>query len=268
MSHDLASPLVQHLLDGPGSLDLAVALLAEEEQDGVGADEVITALDDLAAPLHIREGASAFEAVARLNHRLFTDLGFAGDAGDYYNPRNSFLDRAIARKRGLPIALSVIYVEVARRVGVTLDGIGFPGHFLVGTRATDSEPRFFVDPFYAGRVHTEDDLRQRLVQMNLPRPRFDSFLAPSPVQQILLRMTYNLKGSYVSLRKLPDALRQIDRVLAIAPERIEEHRDRGLLLAEAGEAEEALVSLSLYLDLAPHADDRDIIGEIVVQLSR
>jgi len=267
VSHDLASPLVHHLLHGSGSLDLAVALLAEEEQDGLRAEEVIAALDDLAVSLHVREGANSFEAVARLNQRLFSQIGFAGDAGDYYNPQNSFLDRVITRKRGLPIALAVIYLEVARRAGVVMDGIGFPGHFLVGTRATADEPRFFVDPFYAGQIHTEDELRGRLKQMELAGRNPNSFLDPSSNTEIVLRMTYNLKGSYLRLRRHPDALRQIDRVLKLAPERTEEHRDRGLLLAEMGEVEEALVALSVYLELTPQAHDRDIISDIMVELS-
>ena len=91
-------------------------------------------------------------------------------------------------------------------------------------------------------------------------------LGPSSAQQILLRMTYNLKGSYLRLRQLPEALRQIDRVLVLAPERYEEHRDRGLLLGEAGRREPALESLRLYLEQAPEADDRDIILEVVKEL--
>ncbi|MCO4773111.1 MAG: tetratricopeptide repeat protein [Deltaproteobacteria bacterium] len=262
------SPLVELIENHPTDLplDRAVALLAAEEQPGVDADSVLTALDELAAPLHIAAGASPFEAIARLNQRLFGDLGFSGDRDDYYAPRNSFINQVVERRRGLPIALSVIYVEVARRAGVELDGVGFPGHFLVGTRARGDEPRFFVDPFYAGRVHTQDDLVARLHEMKMPLEQHQSLLSPSSSRLILLRMTYNLKGSYLRLRQLPEALRQIDRVLVIAPERYEEHRDRGLLLAEAGRGSEALVSLHRYLELAPNADDRDIIIEVVREL--
>jgi regulator of sirC expression with transglutaminase-like and TPR domain len=245
-----------------------VALLAAEEQPGVSEESVLAALDALAAPLHVRAGASPFEAVARLNHHLFSNLGFQGDSEDYYAPENSFLDKVIAQRKGLPIALSVIYVEVARRAGVPMDGVGFPGHFLVGTRATEDEPRFFVDPFHAGRIHTRDDLIERLRDMKAPAHQRSALLSASSPKQILLRMTYNLKGSYLTRRSLPDALRQIDRILALAPERREEHRDRGLLLAEAGRAEEALGSLRTYLELEPGADDADIIGEVIAQLEQ
>ena len=259
------SPLLDLIRAHPDDLPLdhAVALLAAEEQPGVDPDDILRALDDLAAPIHVADGTSPFEAIARLNHRLFTELGFSGDRDDYYAPRNSFINKVLERKRGLPIALSVLYVEVGRRAGVELDGVGFPGHFLVGTRPRGDEPGFYVDPFYGGEVHTRDDLVQRLRQMGMPPGRDDLMLGPSSAQQILLRMTYNLKGSYLRLRQLPEALRQIDRVLVLAPERYQEHRDRGLLLGEAGRREPALESLRRYLEQAPEADDRDIILEVV-----
>ena len=119
---------------------------------------------------------------------------------------------------------------------------------------------------YGGEVHTRDDLVRRLRQMGMPPGRDALMLGPSSAQQILLRMTYNLKGSYLRLRQLPEALRQIDRVLVLAPERYEEHRDRGLLLGEAGRREPALESLRRYLEQAPEADDRDIILEVVKEL--
>jgi len=241
-------------------------MLAADEQADVSASEVLSALDDLAAPLHIRAGASSFEAVARLNQHLFKTLGFAGDSEDYYAPHNSFVNRVIARRKGLPIALSVIYIEVGRRAGVPLRGVGFPGHFLVSTLATEDDPRFFVDPFHMGRVHTEDELLARLSQMPVPPEQYAACMAPATTQQIVLRMSFNLKGSYLSLRALPDAIRQIDRVLALDPDRAEEHRDRGLLLAEEGRGDEASDSLRRYLQARPHADDRAIILEVLGQL--
>ena len=172
----------------------------------------------------------------------------------------------IERRRGLPIALSVLYIEVGRRAGVELDGVGFPGHFLICTRKAEGEPRFYVDPFHAGKVLTRADLLARLTEMQAPSDRADAMLGPAPASQILLRMSYNLKGSYLALRDLPAAIRQIDRILAIAPGQLEEHRDRGLLLAEGGRGDDALASLRRYLELAPDADDRDIITEVIAQL--
>ncbi len=268
MSPPLASSFAELLTAHPTSLplDQGVALLAAEEQEGVTVSEVLRGLDDVARGLHIPERAGTVEAVARLNHHLFTQLGFRGDSDDYYAPRNSFLDQVIARRRGLPIALSVLTVEVGRRAGLALDGIGFPGHFLVGTRPEGDEPRFFLDPFAGGAVSRRDELTAKLVQMGMPRSRHDELLGPIPARRILLRMTYNLKGSYLRLRQVPEALRQIERVLLLAPERVEEHRDRGLLLAEAGREDEALVSLRRYLEEVPDGDDRDIIGAVVARL--
>lgn len=268
MSRPLASSLAELLAahDGALPLDQGAALLAAEEQEGVPASAVLHALDECARGLHIPARASTVEAVARLNHHLFRTLGFRGDVDDYYAPRNSFLDQVIARRRGLPIALSVVMIEVGRRAGLDLDSIGFPGHFLVGTRGTDEQPRFYLDPFAQGDVSTRDDLRARLLHMGMPSDRHEELMGPISPRRILLRMTYNLKGSYLRLRQVPEALRQIERVLLLAPDRHEEHRDRGLLLAESGREAEALVSLRRYLDEVPDCDDRDIIGAVVARL--
>ena len=245
-------------------LDRAAALLAAAEQPGVEAEAILAALDELAAPIRIPAGASGFEAVARLNHHLFTELGFAGDRADYYAPRNSFLDQVIARRRGLPIVLSIVYVEVARRAGVAVSGVGFPGHFIVTPEPQEGETRFYVDPFHGGAIRRRDQLMERLDSMGLPRS--DDFLAPSPARQILMRMTYNLKGSYVRLRKTRDALRQIDRILLLDPDRAEEHRDRGLLLIELQDTDGARAALTRYLALRPDADDAEPLAHLLAEL--
>jgi regulator of sirC expression with transglutaminase-like and TPR domain len=247
-------------------LGRAAALLAAAEQTGVNADEIVASLDALAAPIRIPSGAGSYEAIARINHRLFTELGFTGDREDYYAPHNSFLDKVIERRRGLPILLSIVYLEVARRANVAVRGVGFPGHFIVSPEPQDDEPRFYVDPFHGGAIRRRDQLLVRLEEMRLPPEQTGDFLAPTSNRLILLRMTYNLKGSYVRMRRTRDALRQIDQILALAPERVEEHRDRGLLLIELGELEEAARALSLYLDARPDADDAEPLAHLLTEL--
>jgi len=247
-------------------LGRAAALLAAAEQTAVSADDILAALDDLASRIRIPPGAGAYEAIARINHRLFTELGFTGDREDYYAPHNSFLDKVIERRRGLPILLSVVYLEVARRVNVAVQGVGFPGHFIVSPEPQDGEPRFYVDPFHGGAIRRRDQLLVRLEEMQLPKERTDDFLAPTTNRQILLRMTYNLKGSYVRRRRTRDALRQIDQILALAPERVEEQRDRGLLLIELRELEQAAQALRLYLDARPDADDAEPLAHLLTEL--
>lgn len=268
MDRDAASRFDALIRDsGPDlPLDRAAALLAAAEQDGVDAESILTSLDDLAAPLRIPAGASRFEAVARINHHLFSDLGFAGDRTDYYAPRNSFLDQVLERRRGLPILLSLVYVEVARRAGVTVHGVGFPGHFIVSPEPDDEGTRFFVDPFHGGAIRRTEQLLGRLDEMRLPRERADEFLAPSSPHQILMRMTYNLKGSYVRLRQVRDALRQIDRILLLDPDRAEEHRDRGLLLIELEDAAGAAAALRTYLAFRPDAEDAEPLAHLLAEL--
>lgn len=247
-------------------LDRAVALLAASEQDGVSADDILASLDALAAPIRIPPKASTFEAIARVNQRLFTELGFSGDRDDYYAPRNSFLDQVIERRRGLPILLSVLYVEVARRAGVDVAGVGFPGHFIVSAEPGGDEPRFYVDPFHGGAIRRRDQLIRRLEEMRLPIEHSDELLAPSSARQILLRIMYNFKGSYVRARRTRDALRQIDQILALSPDRVDEHRDRGLLLIELREPAQAAAALRSYLAARPDADDAEPLAHLLAEL--
>ena len=124
-------------------LDTAAALLSAEEQGQPVDPSVLSArLDEIALGARLREGASLFEAVARINHRLFHELGFEGDRDNYDAPENSFLDRVLDRRKGLPILLSVLYIEVARRAGIAVSGIGFPSHYIVQPDGAD---------FFAGK---------------------------------------------------------------------------------------------------------------------
>lgn len=266
MDTDAASRLEALIRDSGEALplDRAAAELAAAEQEGVDPAAILARLDALAQPIRIPEQASPFEAIARINHHLFDTLGFAGDRTDYYAPRNSFLDQVLDRRKGLPILLSLLYVEVARRSGVTVRGVGFPGHFIVSPE-TEGEA-WFVDPFHGGAIRRREQLLERLDAMRLPRSQADDFLAPSSARRILLRMTYNLKGSYVRLRRTRDALRQIDRILLLDSDRAEEHRDRALLLIELNDAEGAIVALRRYLAARPDADDAEPLAHLLAEL--
>ena len=156
-------------------LDLAVALIASEEQSGVASRDVLEALDALALRLRIPSGAPLVEQVARLNHLLFTECGFRGDDETYDDPRNSLLDQVLERRKGLPILLSVLTIEVGRRVGLALDGVAFPSHFLISPR--HAEPRFFLDPFHGGRILRREHLTQRLMAMTGGRTLSEAELA-------------------------------------------------------------------------------------------
>jgi regulator of sirC expression with transglutaminase-like and TPR domain len=246
-------------------LDRAAALLAADEQPGVDPDAIVAALDELARGARLPRGVDAFQAVARLNHYLFEELGFDGDSDAYDDPVNSYLDQVLERRRGLPILLSLVYVEIARRRGVDIDPIGFPGHFIVSPRG--SEPRFFVDPFRRGAIVRLDaalkDLEDKIGETGA---NAGFYLSPVSGRQVLIRMTVNLKGSWLRRGDHTAALRNVERLLVLVPEAVDERRDRGLLLARLGRDAEAITDLASYLGLRPNAPDARQIAATLAKL--
>jgi regulator of sirC expression with transglutaminase-like and TPR domain len=214
------------------ALDQGAALLAADEEPGLDPAAVLRALDELASSLHIPARSSPIEAVARLNHRLFAELGFAGDDAEYDHPDNSHLGRVLSRRRGLPILLSLVYIEVARRHGVGIDGIGFPGHFIVSPRGV--EPRFFIDPFHKGLILRPDRLLQRLCEGTGARgvdpDAWARFTAAVDARHILYRMNNNLKAAWIRRGHLEGALRAVNRNLALCPADATENVDRERIL--------------------------------------
>lgn len=215
-------------------LERAVALIAAEENPDVDPDALTTELDTLSRGVRMPPSVSVFEATARLNHYLFDACGFSGDETEYDDPRNSMLDQVLERRRGLPITLSVVYIAVAARVGLDVDPIGFPTHFLVSPR--EAEPRFFVDAFHGGRILREDVLLERLEEMSGGGGKDpEQWLAPITHLQVVTRMSLNLKGSYLRRGAARDALRQVERLLLLHPDDEAELRDRDRLRARLGE---------------------------------
>ncbi len=241
-------------------LDLAqaAALVAAEEQPGVDAAEVVGALDGLATGLFIPPDDDIVVKVARLNHHLFETLGFRGDEDDYHAPDNSLLDRVIQRRRGLPILLSLVAMEVGRRVGVPLDGIGFPGHFLVRPRGAD--PAFYVDAFAGGRI-----LREELLTVRLPEGG-DAALDAVTDRQLLLRLNRNLKQSYLQRRDVAGVLRACERLLLLDPTLLGERRDRALLLGQLGRLDAAITELTAYLDHIPDGREAQALRQHLAKL--
>ncbi len=244
-------------------LDRAAALVAAQESAGVDPDALLAELDALAARLRIPSGAPLVERVARLNHLLFVECGFAGDADTYDDPHNSLLDQVLDRRKGLPILLSVLTMEIGRRVGLRLDGIAFPAHFLVAP--AHAEPRFFLDPFHGGRILRSEHLLQKLTEMfggrQVSEQEFERFVQPATPRQILVRLNNNLKGSYLRRSELPGVLRCIDRLLALDATLMNERRDRGWVLARLGRTAEAIDDLETYLLVHPSARDADMVRQ-------
>lgn len=199
--------------------------------------------------------------VATLNGYLFDEMGFFGNREHYDDPRNSCLNEVLDRRTGIPLTLSLIYIEIARRAGLRAEGVNFPGHFLVRVigNGPPAPAALIVDPFHAGAILNEDDCRLLLQRHLGEEAAFDeALLAPATRRQVLVRMLLNLKRLYVRMRSFPQARLTTDLLLAIAPSSVAELRDRGLLAYHMNDFSGALRDLEEYLRLAkPDNADED-----------
>ena len=226
-------------------------------------------ISDLALEVAERAGrdADAFRTIAALNFVLFQRHGFCGNRDDYYDAKNSFLNQVIERKTGIPITLSVLYLEVAARVGLTVDGVGFPGHFMVKAQADGNE--IVIDPFNSGDIKTEEDLAAMLQQMYGGKVNLRSeFLASVAKKQILTRMLTNLKAIYAKANDMVKTLGTLDRLLILNPASAEDTRDRGVIYSRLECYGQAKDDFERYLQLAPDADDAAAIREQLVDLAK
>ena len=204
-----------------------------------------------------------------LNDFLFDELGFSGDDQDYYDPRNSYLNDVIDRRLGNPISLAVVQMELARRLGVPLQGVSFPGHFLV--RLPLDEGIVVLDPFQKGRSLDAAELRRRarshLDTQDIDDQRLARMLEPASHRAILSRMLRNLKAVYTERELWDKALRCCDRLLTVDSHQPSEYRDRGQLYLKLGHRRAARDDLRRYLALVPQADDAEGIGAELADLS-
>ena len=197
--------------------------------------------------------------ISMLNEHLFENLGYSGDDDDYYNPKNNFLNEVIDKKTGLPITISILYVEVAKFIGLDLKIVGFPSHILV-----KYNEEMILDPFYDGRLLDIDDLQEILDTNYGGEIEFKpEFLDEISSEQILVRLTRNLKNSYVQSFVYDKALRCVNMVLAIEPESPDDIRDKGILEERLLNYDSALKYLNKYLEINPNAEDVDFILELI-----
>lgn len=202
-----------------------------------------------------------------INHRLFDELGYAGNHDEYYDPRNSYLNEVLTRRLGNPISLAVVQMEVARRLGVPLDGISFPGHFLVRLPVDDGV--LVMDPFNRGRPLNADELRRRArphFGEDVPDEALLQILSPAPARAILVRMLRNLHALYAENGDWARAVRCADRILRLAPDNGEALRDRGLGYSELGHETGAVRDLGRYLQGNADAEDAEAIRLRLVEL--
>lgn len=245
-----------NLPDHEVRLTEALLLSVHGERSQEQVEVVERALDALADRVRERCTASitTAEKLACLTHFLFTECGFCGNLDAYYDPRNSYLDVVLERRMGIPITLSVIYMEVARRVGLTLDAISFPFHFLLSPRDEDD---LFVDAFHGGQQLTRRECRHMLERVSEGTVPFrTSYLEPVSTRDVALRVMRNLKQIYLREQDHLGAIECIDVMLTWDEGLAGEWRDRGLLYAGLGVWELAARDLAAYLELAPGARDR------------
>jgi regulator of sirC expression with transglutaminase-like and TPR domain len=252
-------------------IDLARAALAiaQSEYPALRAETYLARLDQLAATASDRSAGenSPYRLIASINYVLFTEEGYRGNHDDYYDPRNSFLNEVIERRKGIPITLSVLYIEVARRVGLEVHGVGFPGHFLVKYVGQGEE--IAIDPFDRGEVRTVAELQQILDGLYGDKVAFrPEFLSPVSNRQILHRILNNLKAIYLRREDFLKALSVAERLVILEPTSAPEIRDRGLLNLKLECFQQALDDLEAYLSLAPGAEDADEIGEQILALKK
>ncbi len=246
-------------------LDLAHAalLIAAEEYPHLDPDVYIERLDHFAdlARERVAYARDAGDVITALNSVMFDVLGFRGNRENYYDPRNSFLNQVIERRTGIPITMTVVYIEVARRIGFPVKGVGLPFHFIAKHEAESGD--VFIDPFNEGRVLGVSGCSELVAGVSGGKLELSAeHLAPVSKKQIMLRMLSNLLGIY-SASDHSRALAAIERILLIDPDSAPHIRDRGLLLNRVGDRTGAIAELERYLALAPNAPDAESVrGEI------
>ena len=268
MSNAPSDPLLEALEQPEEQVDLAHAalLVAREAYPGLDIDAYKDRLDDMAAPLQglgdsVEEPAACLKA---LSHRLYVELGFCGNRDAYYDPRNSYLNQVIERRTGIPITLAVLYIAVGRRLGLLLEGVNFPMHFLV--RCPAGPRPLLVDPFDGGRLVEPDQLRARLgdAGVEVP-PDLERGMRASP-RQILARLLRNLRMIYGRRGEYGRAAALGERIVRLLPEEAQDYRELGLLHYREGAYPRSLEAFRAYLALATDPEERNRVRQEIHNL--
>ena len=251
------------------AFDLARAalLIAAEADPNVDVDGQLHTLDTWAEQLRAQLDPewNNLQKLARLRNLVFEDLKFRGDHKDYYSPDNSLLHQVMARRLGIPLTLSIIFMELGWRVGIPFEGVGFPGHFLV--RLTGEPKDLLLDPYQRGMSVHEDDCRRMLREISGGKLTLrGEFLQSVSKHDMIARLLMNLKGAYLRAEDDEGALAAVERLLLIHPEDVEEVRDRGLLLYRLKRYGPALDSLGRYVAERPGAADRETMDHHIGNL--
>ncbi len=246
--------------------------LARDAYPELDVADYLHRLDTMAEEIHSRleNNAKTTDILSAVNAYLFEEQGFKGNMDDYYDPRNSYLNEVLDRRTGIPITLSLIYMELGRRLGLVLEGLSFPGHFLVICDLDDGH--IVLDPFSEGISLSEDDLQYRLHRIMgdqaASRISLQKMLEPADKKDILIRLLHNLKLVHLKAKKYELSLQLVIRILEIKPGNINEIRDRGLIYQELECFTAALTDLKRYLANKPTAPDAMKVREKIIDLQK
>lgn len=258
--------------DAHFALTEAAISLAQDEVPALDAQMVLAEIDAVAQTLKRRIPADAVpvQKLRFLNRYFFQELGFAGNVNDYYASANSYLHEVLRTRRGIPISLAVLYIELALQIGLTARGVSFPGHFLVKVKMPQGE--VVIDPF-TGQSLSRDELDERLMPYKRRQGllgEFDMplglFLQSASPREVLARMLRNLKEIHRSAEDWPRLLAVQQRLVVLLPRDWDERRDRGLAQAELGVWDAAADDLDAYVEHSPQAEDRGAIAERAAEL--
>lgn len=267
-----AAALFQQMAQGPDErIDLVRGslLIAAEQYPQLDVEAYVHKVAALGNTLRsrLRPDIGPTDAIRSLNRYLFDELGFHGAGEDYYDPRNSFLNEVLDRRVGIPITLAILYISIGRAIGLAVDGVSFPGHFLV--RCAVHEGTAILDPFHKGVSLGIPELTKRIASMQGQAParaELAAMLVPASPREILARLLRNLRSIYVEYRQLAQALAATTRILDLSPDNAREWRERAGLHLSLECFRAALGDFQRCLALAPDAEDAEATRARIVEL--
>lgn len=266
---DYFSALVQQDEDFP--LFEAALAIAQDADPWLDFGAVQETVDSFAAQVRRRlpGSSSDVQKLRVLNLFFYDELGFAGNVNDYYAPANSYLHRVLESRRGIPISLAVIYMELAQQIGLEVQGVAFPGHFLMKLSIPAGE--IILDPFNGAslsREELEERLEPYLGRYHQPELSLAAYLQTAPPRAILARMLHNLKALFTEHQDWEHMLEVQQRLVILLPDEVTERRDRGLAYARLECPQAALEDLQAYLAECPYASDAQSLRERLTELRR
>jgi regulator of sirC expression with transglutaminase-like and TPR domain len=260
---------LKEILAGTGdpALDVAALEMARIAFPHLDITPFLEILDSYAREIDSLAGHDAEPKafIAAANRVLFEQEGFTGNEQDYYHPHNSCLNEVLANRRGIPITLSLIYMEIARRLERPVLGIGLPGHFLV--QYDDGRYSAFIDPYHKGQTLTVEECRKRaLHSAHVDILKDPNALAPVGKRQLLIRMLNNLRNAYYRLQEFDKAIEIHSLLIETDPQAAAEYKQRAVLYLQNARYRAALADLTVYLTLAPEATDRPAVEAQIKEL--